>query len=194
MVSLSQSHLVNAENFLVPPVPNTLPIAFFVPVVFAQLDALNFSFPWRCPLACLALLAPPPGRFGQEGKGSQAECRPEDHLTTTLLRNCYIHGYFPILTENIPTTTKTLDPAILGQRQLSWQKNSPARIPMAFGVQMLRMFSKALGSLQIRECSGPFLVIPEVLICGIATLRAFLTCPLEEPGTPTQHSQMQKRR
>lgn len=45
------------------------------------------------------------------------------------------------------------------------QINAPALIPMAFRWQTLRMFSKALGNLQIWVYSGSFLVIDKVLIC-----------------------------
>lgn len=56
MLSLSQSRLVNVECFLLPG-PNPT----FVLVVFAQLGAPDFSFPWHCSLALPALLVPLPG-------------------------------------------------------------------------------------------------------------------------------------
>lgn len=163
-------------------------------------NALNLPFPWRCPRALLALLVPPPGRFGQEGKCSQAEFYPEDQPIPTLLGNCWFHNYFPSLTANILTANpETSDPATLGKWQLTWpsdvDKLSSSFVPTALGLQVLRIFSTALSHLHIWVCSGgPFLVILSVLIYVIYTSGSFSYRPLEGPGIPTQHSQMQKRR
>lgn len=56
------------------PVPNPT----FVPVVFAHLGALDFSFPWHCTLALPALLVPPPGEVCA-GRENAAQIIPLPH-------------------------------------------------------------------------------------------------------------------
>ena len=74
------------------------------------------------------------------------------------------------------------------------QINAPALIPTALGLQMLRMFSELWAISKSELALGHSHLLTRSLSVLCTSLGAFLTCPLEGSGTPTQHSQMKKRR
>lgn len=112
MLSLSQSRLVNAECILVLPVPNPT----FVPVVFAQLGAPDFSFPRHCSLALPAWLLPPPERFVRKGHALRENAAQK---VIPLPRYLEIVGSVIISQCSLQIFARISDPATLGKKQLS---------------------------------------------------------------------------